>query len=95
MNFERNRDPKKSSNIGIEKAILNIIKKRLSEAENFTPGLIYRGQIVEDVEELTGWEEVKDITSYDYPYIFKFRGIDKKTGIIKNISINIRTQNEL
>ncbi len=90
MNFERGQDPKDALDIGMKKAVRNIIRRNFAKAENFTYGIIVRDKIVKDIQTYTGWKEVKDISSYDYPNLFKFRTVNEKNGEVRIIIINLK-----
>lgn len=89
MDFERGKDIKDILEIGIAEVIQKIIRKRITSAIVSCTGSM-REAIVDDVRKITGWEEVKDITSYDYPYIFRFQCVDPINQNIRIITINIR-----
>lgn len=91
MRFKRGQDIKDALDIGMTKAIQKVIRKHIASPLVGWTGAM-REEIVKDVKKLTGWEEVKDITSYDYPHIFKFRCVDPKENRIRVISINSRDE---
>lgn len=74
MNFERGKDPKDTIGIGIKEAIKKLISDMTLEAIEGKRTLT-RDDISKEIQKLTGWDEVKDISNYDYPYILKYRFI--------------------
>ena len=87
MNFERGKDPKDTMGIGIKQAIKKLISDMTLEAIEGKKTLT-RGDIAKEIEKITGWKEVKDISNYDYPYILKFRFI--KGNEIGVLTVNTR-----
>jgi len=87
MKFERGQDPKRTMDIGLKQAIKKTISDMTLESIKGKRTL-YRSDIAKEIEKITGWEEVKDISNYDYPYIFRFRFIKDKE--IRILTVNTR-----
>ena len=87
MRFERGKSPKEVLDIGIQKAIKKTIAEMIHSAIEGKRTLM-REDIAKEIEKITGWKEVKDISNYDYPYILKYRFI--RGNEIGVISINTK-----
>ncbi|HPI82693.1 MAG TPA: hypothetical protein PK122_05695 [Candidatus Paceibacterota bacterium] len=81
MNFERGKDPKEALGIGIEKAVLNIIRRNISDAVISVDGEM-RKHIIREIEKFTGWREAKHWTSMDQNKVFRFINPKDETKII-------------
>lgn len=82
MKFERGKDIKTSLDIGIQRAIKKLISDTILGTMEGQKTLT-RSDIAKEIETLTGWKEVKDITNYDYPHLFKFRFVNgNEIGVI-------------
>ena len=92
MKFERGKDPLDTLNLGINEAIRGIIFKRLGQAKDFEKGWKVRKKIISDIKELTGYEEIQDISldsSIRWPR-FRYRYVDKKKHRIGIIDIDMK-----
>jgi hypothetical protein len=89
MNFERGKDIKKSLDIGLHKALEDIIGRHFKGPLNPNDGKTIKQKIIDDIEEFTGWKEAKDIPKDGYPYIIPFRCVDPIDHNVRIIKINI------
>ena len=87
MKFERGKSVKDSIDIGIKQAIKKLVAEEVQKAIIGAITLT-RTDLAKKIQELTGYEEVKDISNYDYPYILKYRFV--KDGEIGIITINTK-----
>lgn len=90
--FERGIDPKEAIGIGIEATIKNYVEQTIEDYIKNRRSLT-RYDLVNGIKEMSDFEEVSDVTTFDKQWLLKFRVLDTSKKILRIITIDIRKNN--